>query len=200
MENKYDSLLELCRSRKSCRSFTGAQVPRDMVDKILAVAGNSPYAAGRRDWDIMAINDPRLIAEMAAAVRLRVQEISGTVREDYCEWFKEYARYFTVFESAPLILVPVFRHVPALSLMMDPSDPELTGMERDNYVKSISCVAMLVLLAAEALGLGACYLTGPLIAEEELARMLALKPGRNIGALIPIGYPLNNDNYNGTEK
>jgi nitroreductase len=50
--------------------------------------------------------------------------------------------------------------------------------ERDNFVKSISCVAILVLLAAESLGLGACLMTGPLGAEEELARRIGVKENR----------------------
>jgi nitroreductase len=49
---------------------------------------------------------------------------------------------------------------------------------------------MLILLAAESLGLGACYMTGPLIAGEELAQITGLSAGQEIGAIIPIGYPL----------
>jgi nitroreductase len=47
---------------------------------------------------------------------------------------------------------------------------------------------MLILLAAESLGLGACYMTGSLVAEAALAGLLAVKPGRSIGAVIPVGY------------
>jgi len=126
---------------------------------------------------------------MAAIVRQRAKEITGHVRDDYREWFTEYAEYFNVFESAPLLLIPTFRYAPTLSLMVEPHDASLAEMERDNVLKSISGVTILLLLAAESLGLGACYLTGPLIAEPELSKIIAVKPGRNIGAIIPVGYP-----------
>jgi nitroreductase len=66
--------------------------------------------------------------------------------------------------------------------------PELLQWERDNYVKSIACVAMLILLAAESLGLAACHMTGGLIAEDALGPLAKIRKGRSIGALIPIGY------------
>lgn len=197
---KYDQLMALCRGRRSHRRFSSAPVPRAMVDKILAVAATAPYASGRRDWEILVVDDPAMVAQMAAAVRQRTGETSKLVRDDFREGFTGYAKFFTIFESAPLVLVPVYRYSPALSLMTEASDPALARLERDSIIKSISCVAMLVLLAAESLDLGACYLTGPLIAEDELARLIAVKPGRDIGAVIPIGFPAINDNDNGANR
>ncbi len=73
--------------------------------------------------------------------------------------------------------------------MLSKNSGVLRQWERDNFTKSISCVVMLVLLAAESLGLGACYMTGPLIAEKEIGKIINIKKGRNIGAIIPLGYP-----------
>jgi nitroreductase len=61
-------------------------------------------------------------------------------------------------------------------------------LESENFVKSISCVTMLILLAAQSLGLASCFMTGALIAEEELGRLVKVKPGYRIGAVIPLGY------------
>jgi nitroreductase len=156
---------------------------------MLAAAATSPYAAGRHDWRVEVVDDPETIAGMADQVREKAAALSGRMRRDHSESFGEYARFFTIFQSAPLVLVPVFRCPPALSLMVDEPDTAVMRLERESYVKSISCVAMLVLLAAEALGLGGCFMTGPLIAEEELARLLKIGSGSSIAALIPVGYP-----------
>ena len=67
----------------------------------------------------------------------------------------------------------------------------MSDWEKDNFVKSISCVAMLVLLAAESLGLGSCYMTGPLIAEKQIKEFLGIQENKVIGALLPIGFPKN---------
>jgi nitroreductase len=71
-------------------------------------------------------------------------------------------------------------------MLQDP-DESISLWERDNFTKSISCVALLIILAAESLGLASCYITGALIAEEELGRIFNIKTGRNIGAVIPVG-------------
>jgi nitroreductase len=49
---------------------------------------------------------------------------------------------------------------------------------------------MLILLAAQSQGLGSCYMTGPLMAQPDLADVLQLPKDRQIGALIPVGKPM----------
>jgi nitroreductase len=110
------------------------------------------------------------------------------VREDLREGFSQYAAHFTEFGTAPALIIPTFRISPGLSVMLNDPKENFVRWERDNYVKSISCVAMLVLLAVESLGLVGCYMTGPLLAEKEIGDMINIKKGRNIGAMIPIGY------------
>lgn len=95
------------------------------------------------------------------------------------------------FREAPLLIIPYFKVTPVMkSLLRESITESLLQWERDNSVKSISCVSMLILLAAESLGLGACYMTGPLIAEREISEILNIPPGRETGAIIPIGYKL----------
>jgi nitroreductase len=74
--------------------------------------------------------------------------------------------------------------------MVQKPTKELMVWERDTAVKSISCVCMLILLAAESLGLGACYMTGPLIAEHIIKNHIKIKPGRSVAAIIPVGYKI----------
>jgi nitroreductase len=52
---------------------------------------------------------------------------------------------------------------------------------------------MLILLAAESLGLAACYMTGPLLAQTEIAHLLNVKRGRDVAAVIPVGFRTGED-------
>lgn len=189
MDELYDGLRQLCERRKSVRDFQDRPVLPEAVEKIKAIASTSPYAAGRKNWQIVAVDDRATIRKMAELVRRHSEEVGKSLRDDFLEGYSEYAKQFTSFETAPLLLVPVFGISRALSYMQREKDPHLAQWERDNYVKSIACVAMLILLAAESLGLGACFMTGPLLAEADLAEVVKVKPGRHIGAIIPIGYP-----------
>ena len=182
----YQTLLALCSARISRREFRDEALAPDLIEKIKAVAHTSPYASGRRNWEIEVVTDRAVIAALAAAVEKRVADLYARTRPDFREEFAAYAKNFSAFQSAPALFVTTFRIAPALSLMN--GAPAIRQWERDNYVKSIACVAMLILLAAESLGLAACHMTGGLIAEDDLGPLIKIKKGRNIGALIPVGY------------
>jgi len=184
----YEALLKICKARHSTRRFDEKTVPDGLIEKILTVARMSPYASAKRNWDVAVITDRDKLSQMRRIVENRVSALREIIRPDMEEQFAAYARNFTFFASAPVVLVPHFRIAPALSLMVPGPDLHIAQWERDTYVKSISCVAMLILLAAESVGLGGCYVTGALIAEQELSALIDLPPGRNIGALIPVGY------------
>jgi nitroreductase len=184
----YHSLKAVCARRRSVRRFTGRPLSEEQIGKIREIARLSPYASGKRNWELHAVTDRALIRELAEDVRSRSREIGDRVREDFREMFLEYAENFALFESAPVLFIPVFRVQRSLSIMVENPGDAVQRWERDNFVKSISCAAMLVLLAAESLGLGACLMTGPLVAEEDLARRIGVKPGLEIGAIIPVGY------------
>jgi nitroreductase len=183
---RYQSLFDLCAVRTSRREFQDRPLDPELIEKIKALAHTSPYASGRTNWEVEVVTDRAAIAAMAAAIDKRVAQLHEHTRSDFRDEFATYARNFSAFKAAPAVFVPTFRIAPSLSLM-NPA-PEIRQWERDNYVKSIACVAMLILLAAESLGLAACYMTGGLIAEEALGPLVGIKRGRSIGALIPIGY------------
>ena len=186
----YEALLAVCKKRSSVRTFSSRAVPHAVVQRVIDLAATSPFASGRKNWEVMVVSDQPTRDRMAALVKERVEVLQARVREDFRRAFVEYAESFSSFASAPVIFVPTFRTSHTLPPMEeDPCDPvDLHQWERDNVVKSIACVAMLVLLAAEAQGLGACCMTGPLLAEPALAEVIGARKGRSLGALIPMGY------------
>lgn len=187
----YEMFHALCESRKSCRKFTPDPVADELIDQILKTAATSPYASGRKNWKIIVVRDKDLFNKLALVVNSRAERMATDMDDEMAVLFKRYIQNFTQFEAAPVLLIPVFRiSLIMQSILRDRLTPNLQSWERDNAVKSISCVAMLILLAAQSLNLGACYMTGPLIAGEELSSILDLAPGQEIGAIIPVGYPL----------
>jgi len=179
MEKKsYQALKSICENRKSVRSFSDEPVPEDAIEKIKQIACTSPYASGKKNWEIMVVENKESIQTIAQIVKKHSDEIGKKIRADFRDGYTEYANNFTAFKTAPLLFILTFRVPYALSLMVDDVQEFISEWERDNYVKSISCVAMLVLLAAESLGLGSCYMTGPLIAEERIIEYLGIKNGK----------------------
>lgn len=184
----YAALEAICTARHSAREFLDRPVPGALIEKILAIARTSPFAGGSKSWEVLVVQEQDHIAQAARVVRSRVEDFHASISPAFQQGFLEYARYFSAFESAPVLLLPVFKVIPTLKLMLPEPPESIVRMESENFVKSISCVAMLILLAAQSLGLASCYMTGPLIAEEEIGRLVNIKPGRRIGAVIPLGY------------
>ncbi len=190
MNALYCSLKAVCERRKSVRDFADTPVPIEKIGQIKKIALTSPYASSKKNWNILTVDDKTVIQQMAEIVRKRLAQVQGNIKEDFAESWTVYTNnYFLAFEKAPVLFIPVFRTATGVSFMLQEPDALVRQWERDSYVKSISCVAMLILLAVESLGLGACYMTGPLFAEEELMKLLHIREGRNIGAIIPVGHP-----------
>ena len=188
MASSYEDLKTICERRRSVRKFALRNVSTEDIEKIKTIAHTSPYASNRKNWELMVVTDKLQIQNIVNLIRKRINELKMKVRKDLREGFSQYAAHFTEFGTAPVLIIPTFRISRALSAMLPDPEENIILWERDNYVKSISCVAMLVLLAAESLGLVGCYMTGPLLAEKEIGEMINIKKGRNIGAIIPIGY------------
>lgn len=192
-DNFYHCLKEICNNRKSNREFLDKAVPEILLNQIKEIALTSPYASGKKNWGLDIITDKNIFHKIAQSIRRKNEEITNCIRDDFRDGFAKYAENFTFFENAPAVFFLNYRSSASLSLMFENIESEnhlekILEWERDNYVKSISCVAMLILLGAESLELGSCYMTGPLLAEEEIKEILKIKKDRRIGAVIPVGY------------
>jgi len=193
MTSKYDVLKDICESRKSIRDFSDKKISKQIIDKIEDIARTAPYASGRKNWELVFIDDKEQIKKISEAIRQFVVNLNENLNDDFKESFNEYAKSFSAFESAPVLVIPTYRISKGMEIMFKSVSEDILTWERDNFVKSISCALMLVLLAAESLGLASCPMTGPLIAENEIKDIIKIKKGRNIGAIIPIGYLENNN-------
>lgn len=190
----FEVLKNICERRKSTREFLDIPVPAELLEEISDIAGTAPFASGKKTWDIIIIDDKPKLKEIADSIKSYVNDFSSFVKDDFREGFVDYSKSFTFFENAPAAFVLTYRITPSTSLSIDREKiknedyEKIQRWELENAAKSISCPAMLILLAAESLGLGACYMTGALIAEEIILKQVTNKKERKIGAIIPVGY------------
>lgn len=188
MDELYRSLKIVCEKRKSLRDFANRAVSLEDIEKIKDIAVTAPYTSGRKNWEIMVVNDRATIQKMADIVKVNSDELRRQLKEDFSDEYQSYADYFVIFEKAPVLFIPLFRLGVGLPYMLKNPDDSIRQWERDSYVKSIAGVALLVVLAAESLGLGSCYMTGPLFAEQDIKKFLNIQDDKHIGAIVPVGY------------
>jgi nitroreductase len=189
------ALFDLMQSRRSVRRFTDAPVPREMLDRLLEAAVAAPSASNKQPWRFFVVESASRIVAMATAVRQATARIVEHIPVESQTSFRAYGDYFTRFEAAPVVVVPLCRALPILSNLVDPTRLEretteaIVRMEDQNGLVGTSLALENLLLMAHAMGLGASGMSGPLIAEPALREILEVPNGWRIVALIPVGWP-----------
>ncbi len=181
------------RSRRSVRRFKQDAPPRDVIERILEAAVTAPSASNKQPWRFFVVTGRDTIASMARAVRDAVARIARHVPPGTEPAFRAYGEYFTRFESAPVVIVPIFRGVAVLSHLVDVELPamdreQIASMERDSGLVGASLALENLLLMAHDMGLGASAMTGPLVAADRIKTLLDIPQGWGIVALVPLGY------------
>jgi nitroreductase len=186
-----DELQALMASRRSVRRFRAEAPPRETIESLLRAAVTAPSASNKQPWRFVVIERRATIDAMAAAVREEVERIARHVPPESEAAFRAYGDYFTRFEAAPVVVVPLHRGPPVLSNLVDAAydAAAIATMERDNGLIGSSLALANLLLMAHARGLGASGMTGPLVAAGRLREILEVPATWGILALVPIGYP-----------
>jgi coenzyme F420-0:L-glutamate ligase / coenzyme F420-1:gamma-L-glutamate ligase len=183
----YDDLLELLRSRRSVRRFLDTPVGRADIARLLEAARWAPSNHNRQPWKFLVIEDQPVIRGLAERVgqslAMRLQSLPPVASV----YASELAGHATVFGNAPLLIVALHKHSVRLSaaVLEGVSSPALVSGEP----LSVAMAVQNLLLAAQALKLGACVLTAPLIAQDVVAAALDLSAGFDVTCFVAVGYP-----------
>lgn len=193
-EQRASTLFELMRTRRSVRRFSPEPVPRAVLTRVLEAAITAPSASNKQPWRFFVVTERARIERMAAAVRAAVDRIAAHVPAESEAPFRAYGDYFTRFEMAPAVIAVLHRGLSLLSNLVDASLEDETRaaiarMERDSGLVGAALAIQNLLLMAHAEGLGASGMTGPLVADGELKRILEVPESWGIAALVPVGYP-----------
>jgi nitroreductase len=131
---------------------------------------------------------------MADAVRARLRSLlPAALSEDARRAAQRVEWFSTFFADAPLVMAVtrkpyesvIARAVAGSSL----TATDTNAMRGYPDVQSIGAAIEHLLLAATELGYGSCWLSGPLIAREDLEQLLGIEAPEHLAALITIGVP-----------
>ncbi len=190
------SHLEWLQTRRSLRRFTTRPVERDVLDRLFHAAITAPSATNRQPWRFAAITSASRRAAIVDAVRARTTEMKAVIANSHhAEDFGNYGDFFfEPLESATAIVIPQYRPYPDLIAQLiasgggDPSRYDTAGAMQAELC-STSAAIMCLLLQANAEGLGACWMAGPMVARRDIEAQLGIaEPWRMVGA-VALGWP-----------
>lgn len=188
------SLYELMAARRSVRRFKPDVPERALIEQLIEAAVTAPSASNKQPWRFLVVADRAKLDAMARAVRGAVERIAAHVEPSCVEAFQAYGEYFTRFEDAPLVIVPLCRRLTLLSHLVGEALPEddrarVEALEVDSGLIGTSLAIQNLLLRAHDLGLGASGMTGPLVAVDAIRELLGVQPSWRVVCLIPVGHP-----------
>jgi len=188
-------VLKLMRKRRSIRRFTPEPLSKETLVKLVEAAITAPSASNKQPWRFLIVRDRDSIESAARVVDEERWRLIDMLSPEFRDDFKDYSRSFTLFRYAPALIVPLYRAFSGLSGMLDREKTDEKHMsfqqalESHSALISISTAIQNILLMAEELEIGACCMTGPLIAKHGLEKILKVPQGWQIAALIATGRP-----------
>ncbi len=174
-------------ARRSIRRYRTDAVPWERIERLLEAATRAPSAHNRQPWRFAVLDEPKSKDRLARAMgaRLRADRLADGDAEDAVE--QDIARSHGRITGAPTVIVV------CLTLADMDAYPDALRAEAE-YMMAAQGTAMAVgnlLLAAQAEGLGACWMCAPLFCPDTVVETLGLPADWRPQALITLGRPAN---------
>ena len=162
---------EVIYGRRSVRRYKPDPVSREDILKILDAANYAPSGMNHQQWDFVVVQGEK---------KNLLGESYGSVAETYtADWDDKakaaFINYACSYGGAPVVIV-----------VLTEASPD-KGIRKMN-LESASAAMQNLLLAARALNLGTCWMTGPLNDEASIREILDIPDSQEIVALTPLGY------------
>jgi len=164
---------EVIKKRRSVRAFKPDPVCREDILKILEAGHSAPSGRNLQSWEFIVVSGDKKNAMGDSYAKIA----DGYTRdwEDRAarEAFVNYAR---TYGGAPVVIV-----------VLAAAD-KVSGVNKMHL--ETGCAAMEnIILSATALGLGTCWMTGPLQDEKTLRDLLKIPDDLQLVAVTPLGHP-----------
>ena len=167
---------DLIKTRRSIRKYKAQPVHKEDILKILDAANWAPSAMNRQPWEFLVISG-KLLKPLGNSYKGVIEEfISKMENDSEIISSEEFVKFAAHFGCAPVVIVV---------LAETNEDPR----EQKAFLESASAAMENLVLAAGDMGLGTCWMTGPLRDESNLRRILDISPDKQIVAVTPLGYP-----------
>ena len=180
-----DAFWGAIRGRRSVRRYAPRPVDAELIGRLLEAAHWAPSAHHRQPWRVVLLDDAPARQRLAEAMAANWQAdllADGAAPE---EASRRAALSIHRISGAPVVVIPCL-DLQALDVY---PDPQRQLREWQMGVQSVALACQNLLLAAQHLGLAACWMCAPLFCLDLVQSTLDLPPTLEPQALLTIGYP-----------
>jgi len=186
-----EEFLNIIYTRKSIRKYQETDVPDELLEKILEAARWAPSGENAQPWRFIIIRDKQkrqILGEIAgnsSARRFRAEYLSKRMQQRLKDFSSEESRRRVYRKLLTGEVSRFIKDAPVLIAVVG-------KLEAWDTPYDVSAAIENMLLAAHALGLGACWLVAPTIDirdETKVKELLKIPDEYTLYAIVSIGYP-----------
>jgi len=170
----YDSI----KNRKITREFVpNRKIPRNFIFKILDAGRWGPSILGFQPWEFFVIRNNTLMQKISNEMEVKSQNMKRAHNFVYS--------IASTINKAPL-LIAVY-NTDAAYTRVKKSDAAFVNVVKKAQLQAIAAAIQNMVLMANSLGLGICWMNMPIICASEINKILGIKQ-KELVAILALGY------------
>ena len=188
--------LEFIYKRKSIRKFKEGEIPKEDILKLLDAATQAPSPKNQQTWHFVVLQNRDIINNMAEIVTNKHIYLAEIAKEEkQRKLMMNTLPYYICFKDAPVVVIVYSKEYKMIEediLKANNANEEVIEILKSTHseVQGIGAAVENFLLAATAMGYGACYMTGPAHSKREIEELINFnKEGYELMAMISLGIP-----------
>ena len=188
--------LEFIYKRKSIRKFKEGEIPKEDILKLLDAATQAPSPKNQQTWHFVVLQNRDIINKMAEIVTNKHIYLAEIAKEEkQRKLMMNTLPYYICFKDAPVVVIvysKAYKMIEEDILKANNANEEIIEILKSTHseVQGIGAAVENFLLAATAMGYGACYMTGPAHSKREIEELINFnKEGYELMAMISLGIP-----------
>lgn len=194
----YEQFMGFLKMRRSRREFRDQEVPREVIEKLLAAAVQAPNGLNRKNVCYTVITDRGVMKQMSETITEQTRRLMSLLSKPVgraifkllqprayreIEFFLPLMDYIGGFKGSGIDMVAY--NAPCCILVHTTRD-DMCGAEDSVFA------AANIQFAAETLGLGTCcigFITGTVNVDKSLRKLVQLPPDHKVQTCLIVGYP-----------
>jgi nitroreductase len=176
-------------ARTSIRIFSEKKVSIEDLREMVRLAGLAPSVNNYQPWRYIAITNKDLLNKMADAVAVKIENLPSSHSINSKNVKTQVTWFSTFFKDAPVLLALVIKpYETVLETAVELTHDEINILRNYPDIQSAGASIQNILLTAVDMGYGACWLSGPMFARQEIEQMLNVKSPEKLLAFVVIGH------------
>lgn len=181
-------LKEALEKRTSIRNFTNDPIPLEDIKELVRRASMAPSVNNYQPWKFYAITNQEMLNKLAVAVSDQILSLESNESKRSEQIKNQVSWYSTFFKDAPLMIALALEpYETVLEKGVKQNHEAINRMRNYPDIQSAGAAIQNLLLSSVDMGYGACWLSSPLVARDQINSIVGIEADHNLIAFVAIG-------------